>query len=144
MFYLKMVSVVVATLLLAACVANPPNPSKPEEKASTEPVVEKTASEWKLAEGIQRYEAGDFKSASTTLQIALADGLRNKDDEITARKYLAFIHCVSKRERQCRDEFRKVLILDPGFQLQPAEAGHPLWGPVFRKEKEKPAPKPSK
>ena len=49
-----------------------------------------------------------------------------------AHKYLAFIHCSSNRERQCRDEFRKALAVDPALELAPAERGHPVWGPIFR------------
>ena len=30
------------------------------------------------------------------------------------------------------DAFGRALQLDPAFTLTPAEAGHPLWGPVFR------------
>jgi hypothetical protein len=35
----------------------------------------------------------------------------------------------------CRDEFRAALDIDPSMQLEPAEAGHPVWGPVFRSVK---------
>jgi hypothetical protein len=45
------------------------------------------------------------------------------------------MHCVSNQQKLCREEFRKALDADPGFDLTPAEAGHPLWGPVFRKLK---------
>ena len=48
-----------------------------------------------------------------------------------ARKHLAFIHCISGREPECRDEFRKAMEIDPAFELTPAEAGHPAWGPVY-------------
>ena len=64
----------------------------------------------------------------------LATGL-NRSEQVTAHKYLAFIHCTSGREKQCRDEFRKVLDIDPALELEPAEAGHPVWGPVFRSVK---------
>jgi hypothetical protein len=37
--------------------------------------------------------------------------------------------------QQCRDEFRKVLEIDPSFDLRDDEAGHPTWGPVFRSVK---------
>jgi hypothetical protein len=54
---------------------------------------------------------------------------------VTANKYLAFISCVSGRDRQCRAYFRRALELNPSFELEPAEAGHPTWGPVFRNVK---------
>jgi hypothetical protein len=37
----------------------------------------------------------------------------------------------------CREEFRKALTMDPSLELSPAEAGHPVWGPVFRSLKGK-------
>lgn len=95
--------------------------------------------EQKLASGIRSYEDGDYKSSRTALQAALGMGLGGKADQVVAHKYLAFMDCVSGQEKQCREEFRKALEIDPSFDLKPAEAGHPLWGPVFRNVKEKPA-----
>lgn len=85
-----------------------------------------------LSAGIRAYEDGDYRSSSRLLQSALSAGLIMKSDKVAAHKYLAFIHCSQSRERACREEFRKALELDPGLQLTAAEAGHPLWGPVFR------------
>jgi Tfp pilus assembly protein PilF len=93
--------------------------------------------EQKLASGIKSYESGDYKVSEAALQAALGMGLSNKGDQVVAHKYLAFIDCVSGRERQCREEFRKALEIDSDFELKPAEAGHPVWGPVFRSVKEK-------
>ncbi len=90
-----------------------------------------------LAGGIKSYEEGDYQTALITIKKAQEMGLNEKRDQVTAFKYLAFIHCVSGREQQCRDEFRKALTVDPSFELKPAEAGHPVWGPVFRGEKAK-------
>ena len=39
------------------------------------------------------------------------------------------------RVAACHEEFRKALRLDPGLELGAAEAGHPIWGPVFRAAK---------
>lgn len=80
--------------------------------------------------GIKSYENGNYKESARQLQVALDQGLK-KSDQVQAHKYLAFIHCVSGRQAQCRSEFNKALDIDPKFTLQPAEAGHPLWGPVF-------------
>lgn len=88
-----------------------------------------------LAAGVREYEDHNYTEASRSLQASLDAGLKSKSDQIKAHKYLAFIHCVSARERQCRDEFRKALKIDPAFELEPAEAGHPNWGPVFRSVK---------
>ena len=95
--------------------------------------------EQKLASGIKSYEDGDYKNSQAALQAALGMGLSGKTDQVVAHKYLAFMDCVSGREKQCREEFRKALEIDPSFDLKPAESGHPLWGPVFRNVKEKPA-----
>ena len=87
-----------------------------------------------LQAGIKNYDEGRLAPAQANFEGALSAGL-NQRDQITAHKYLAFIHCVSKRERQCRAHFRSALELDPNFELAAAEAGHPMWGPVFRSVK---------
>lgn len=88
-----------------------------------------------LSAGIKSYEAGNYKESAKSLQSALDLGLPDKADQVKARKYLAFVHCISGREKQCRDEFRNALEINPNFELEPAEAGHPQWGPVFRSVK---------
>jgi Tfp pilus assembly protein PilF len=93
-----------------------------------------TKGEQELSTGIRNYEDGKYGEAAKTLQGALDAGL-NSGDQVKAHKYLAFIHCASSREKQCRDEFRKALDLNPSLELEPAEAGHPIWGPVFRSVK---------
>ncbi|MDH4093243.1 MAG: TssQ family T6SS-associated lipoprotein [Betaproteobacteria bacterium] len=84
-----------------------------------------------LKAGIQQYEEGRYADAARQLQAAISQGL-STPDEVRAHKYLAFIHCVSDRVAACREEFRKALSLNPGLELSAAEAGHPIWGPVFR------------
>jgi len=91
--------------------------------------------EQELSTGIRSYEDGNYKNAARSLQTALDTGLTFKNDQIAAHKYLAFIHCAQEREKLCRDEFRTALELDPKFELSTAEAGHPVWGPVFRSVK---------
>lgn len=91
--------------------------------------------EQELSNGIKSYEDGNYKTAAKSLQNALDAGLTFDSDAVRAHKYLAFTHCLSNREKQCRDEFRKALELDSKFDLAPAEAGHPIWGPVFRSVK---------
>ena len=84
---------------------------------------------------MKSYEDGDYRSAARQLQSALSLGLPAFADQATAHKYLAFIACASGRQRACRDEFRKAFEADGNFNLTPAEAGHPVWGPVFRSVK---------
>lgn len=88
--------------------------------------------EQELSAGIKSYEEGNYKVAARSLQNALDSGLAFDSDSVRAHKYLAFIHCLSNREKLCKDEFRKALDLDNKFELEPAEAGHPNWGPAFR------------
>jgi len=84
-----------------------------------------------LVEGLRQFDAGEHDKSSATLQNAIGTGLGDKD-RANAYKHLAFIHCSAGRERACRDEFRKALAADPATQLDAAEAGHPVWGPIFR------------
>ncbi len=84
-----------------------------------------------LWQGIAFYEEGNYRAASRRLLFALEEGL-TVSDRVVAHKYLAFIACVSGRQLTCREEFAIALKLDPAFELDEAEAGHPIWGPVFR------------
>lgn len=90
------------------------------------------SSPFKLA--LQQYEAGNYDESAKNFQGALREGLSDAE-RVSAHKHLAFIHCASSRERQCRDEFRRALAVDPMLELDAAEAGHPVWGPVFRSVK---------
>jgi Tfp pilus assembly protein PilF len=87
-----------------------------------------------LQAGLRQYDEGDYSESVKNLQVAIDQGLTPKE-RANAHKHLAFIHCVENRERLCRDEFRKALAVDPALDLAPAEAGHPIWGPVFRSVK---------
>jgi Tfp pilus assembly protein PilF len=80
---------------------------------------------------LEQYEAGDYPESAKNFHSALREGLADKE-RANAHKHLAFIHCASSRERLCRDEFRRALAVDPALDLEPAEAGHPVWGPIFR------------
>lgn len=104
--------------------AVPPAPSVAASKGGQE-----------LDKGIRSYEDGEYKTAAKQLQAALDLGLDAPRDQAKAHKYLAFIACVSGRKKACRDEFGKALDADPKFDLEPAEAGHPIWGPVWRSVK---------
>ncbi len=95
--------------------------------------------EEKLASGVKSYEEGNYKTSMIAVRAALDMGLKSKDDQVQAHKYLAFMQCISGRDKLCRDEFKAALSINPNFDLKPAEAGHPVWGPVFRSVKGKPA-----
>ena len=94
-------------------------------------LVQSTKAQVTLVEGLRKFDAGEHDASSKSLAAALTLGLSPQDRSL-AHKHLAFIHCTAGREAQCRDEFRKALLADPGTQLDAAEAGHPVWGPIFR------------
>lgn len=132
--------------MLPACVENPfvrhNKPAVVEAREAPKPVAQPVQVPPVLPDkglpdlqaGVSSYEDGDYKLSAKQLQSALALGLDARG-QARARKYLAFMHCVGGRTNLCRDEFRKALEADPGFDLTPAEAGHPTWGPVYRKVK---------
>ena len=103
------------------------------------PVFRSLKGETPLSAGLRQYEEGNYAESAKTLQGAIERGMPDKD-RVKAHKHLAFIHCASNRESQCRDEFRRALALDPALRLTAAEAGHPAWGPVFRSLKGEPPP----
>jgi Tfp pilus assembly protein PilF len=81
--------------------------------------------------GLKQFDDGEHDASAKSLQTALERGLPPKD-QVNAYKHLAFIHCANNRVGACREEFAKALTMDPALELSPAEAGHPVWGPVFR------------
>lgn len=116
------------TLLLAGCASEPARQIGLSRLAIGE--AEKT-----LLAGIAHYEDGNYGPALRDLHRALDLGLKFTSDAVQAHKHLAFIHCVSGRPVSCRRAFDAALKLAPGFELSKAEAGHPMWGPVFAEAK---------
>jgi Tfp pilus assembly protein PilF len=86
-----------------------------------------------LLAGLRAYEDGQYKEAEQALGRALDSGLTSARDRATAHKHLAFVYCTSERVAECERAFREALAADPTFALGKAEAGHPQWGPVYRK-----------
>lgn len=126
----RTVALLTAAVLLAGCESAPVKGIQQTFKG----VFQGSQGEADLNAGIKSYENGSYAEAAKQLQSALDQGL-GKSGQLQAHKHLAFIHCASGRQGPCRNEFRKALAVDPAFDLTPAEAGHPLWGPVFAKEK---------
>ncbi|MCL4746875.1 MAG: TssQ family T6SS-associated lipoprotein [Burkholderiaceae bacterium] len=96
----------------------------------------KRPSELALRSAIDLYEDGKFDEAARAIQNAReiwSDP--EKEVRIEAHKIAAFSYCVTNRRTQCRRQFDALLRIEPGFQLKPTEAGHPLWGPVFQQAK---------
>ena len=126
MVNIRVLILLLATLLTAGCQTGP-------FKAFGAP---RNAGNSYLEEGVLNYEEGNYRIAKRRLQFALEDGL-SRPDRVKAHKYLAFIACVSNQQLTCREEFAIALELDPKFELSAAEAGHPIWGPMFKSVKEK-------
>ncbi|MET0855907.1 MAG: TssQ family T6SS-associated lipoprotein [Telluria sp.] len=87
-----------------------------------------------LKEGIALYNNGEYNGAIKRLGMADVAG-GSKATQLEALKYSAFSYCVTSRQPLCRQQFDKALKLDPSFDLELGEHGHPLWGPVFVKAK---------
>ncbi|MDP1648290.1 MAG: TssQ family T6SS-associated lipoprotein [Rubrivivax sp.] len=121
---------VAALALLAGCDSLPQTPL-PATVGLAE-LMERPA-ERALFEGIRAYDDGQYAQAETALRKALAAGLRSGRDQASAHKLLGFITCTSERLAECEVAFRAARAADPAFQLSRPEAGHPTWGPVYRK-----------
>jgi Tfp pilus assembly protein PilF len=129
----QVAAVATLALLLAACAAPPPAPlAAPAASGGLADLMERPA-ERALFEGIRAYDDGQYAAAEVALRKALASGLRSGRDQAGAHKLLAFITCTSERPTECEAAFRAARAADPAFSLSRAEAGHPQWGPVYRK-----------
>jgi len=113
----------IASMLIAACAQQPVGlvdmTDRPAEKA--------------LLAGWRAYDDAQYAQAEAQLNAALAAGLASPRDRAAAHKYLAFIACTSERTAQCESEFRRARAADPAFVLTRSEAGHPVWGPVYKR-----------
>lgn len=118
------VAILLATLLLVGC----------QTEVVQEFPLTKFKAENMLDSGIRQYDNGEYRLAARTIQGALDAGLTTRS-QVRAHKYLAFIHCIGGEQRQCREEFREALQAEPTLDLKPEEAGHPIWGPVFKSVK---------
>ena len=120
-----------ALVMLTGC-ATPPPPAPPRPPTGLAELMERPA-ERALIDGIRAYDDGQYPQAETALRQALTAGLASGRDRASAHKLLAFITCTSERPAECEAAFRAARAADPAFALNRSEAGHPLWGPVYRK-----------
>lgn len=97
--------------------------------------VEKSHAEQALDKGIALFDEGKY--AAAIKKIKGSPEIWNDSDELKVRahKYLAFSYCVSEQRALCRKQFEKLLVLSPGFELDAAEANHPIWGAEFKRAK---------
>jgi Flp pilus assembly protein TadD len=129
--------------LLTGCASTPfgaaaKTPSSPTHTDSAAPAAAATnapaPAQSGLKEGIALYNNGDYNDAIKRLAAADVTG-GSKATQLEALKYTAFSYCLTSRQTLCRQQFEKALKLDPSFDLEVGEHGHPLWGPVFTKAK---------
>jgi Tfp pilus assembly protein PilF len=124
---IRLALILILTVNLAAGCAN---------RSFRDIFLTKTAGSSYFEEGIRNYEEGNYRTSARRLQYALEEGL-TRPDRVKAHKYLAFIACVSGQQLTCREEFSIAVELDPSFELDAAESGHPIWGPVYKSVKAK-------
>lgn len=118
--------------LVAGCASKPTPAPAPTPATGLAELMERPA-ERALIDGIRSYDDGQYPAAEAALRKALAAGLRSPRDQASAHKLLAFITCTSNRPAECEAAFRAARAADPAFALSRSEAGHPQWGPVYRK-----------
>lgn len=123
---LRAVATLVLSAVLAGCVMPPPAPQGLMD------VAERPAEKALLA-GMRAYDDAQYPQAEKLLTQSLKDGLASPRDRAVAHKHLAFIYCTSERMPACEAEFRAARVDDPAFALSKSEAGHPQWGPVWRR-----------
>ncbi len=123
---LSRVAIASALLWLAACAQVPSAPlglldvvSRPAEKS--------------LLAGLKAYDDAQYDIAERLFKESLAAGLASPRDRAEAHKKLAFIDCAAGRLAECESEFRLARESDRTFALDKSEAGHPVWGPVYKK-----------
>ena len=88
-----------------------------------------------LMGAMRSYDEADYPSVERQANEAMKLGLRSPRDVATAHKLRAFVYCTSNRLAACEAEFRAARLADPAFALSKAEAGHPVWGPVYLKSR---------
>jgi len=101
------------------------------EAAQGKPTAPLAKAEQLLADGLLKYEAGDFTESQRLLEASLKEGLKSQADQVRAMKHVAFCLCLAGKYPACRAQFLKIFEVDANFDLTPAEAGHPNWTKTF-------------
>jgi len=115
---------------LAACETAPP-----QAPVGLTDLTERPA-ERALMGALRAYDDADYPAVERQANEAMKLGLRSNRDVATAHKLRAFVYCTSNRLAACEAEFRAARTADPNFVLSKAEAGHPVWGPVYLKSRQ--------
>ncbi len=125
-------SLLTAALLLSGCatIQTMENPFKAEPVAAENPAAKSA-----LGAGIALYNHGHYSAAIKKLGSSSDIWKADNKVQLEALKYMAFSYCVTSQPAACKQQFDKAFKLDPAFDLEPGEKGHPLWGPVFDQAK---------
>jgi Tfp pilus assembly protein PilF len=118
-----------ALAVLAGCATPPPRPIGVSE-------ISERPAERALLNAMRAYDEADYGATERQADEALRLGLQSVRDVALAHKLRAFVYCTSNRIPACEEEFRAARAADPGFALTRAEAGHPVWGPVYVKSRQ--------
>ncbi len=113
-------------------------------KVLSAPVIKEiTPAERLMSDAMKAYDDADYPTAIKLLQDVQKEKL-SPTEQIRTLKFTAFSYCLTNHVTMCRNEFEKILLLNPAFELDAAEAGHPSWGPAFRAVKTKQKQTPAK
>jgi Tfp pilus assembly protein PilF len=123
-----------AALVILAALAGCETPP-PSTQVGLTDLTERPA-ERALMGAMRAYDDADYPAVERQANEAMKLGLRSQRDVATAHKLRAFVYCTSNRLAACEAEFRAARAADPAFALSHAEAGHPVWGPVYLKSRQ--------
>ena len=124
-----------AALALFGALTACETPQAPQQPLGLTDLTERPA-ERALMGAMRAYDDADYPAVERQANEAMKLGLRSNRDVATAHKLRAFVYCTSNRLAACADEFRAARAADPNFVLSKAEAGHPVWGPVYQKTRQ--------
>jgi tetratricopeptide (TPR) repeat protein len=135
-----LLSAVLLCSLMTACTSTKPTPPLAPPPPPPTVVINPTtpvpsAGQIVLSAGIELYNSGQYQQAIKKLQTIVDNTNEDFLTQTNAYKYTSFSLCVLGRKAPCRENFEKLLRLNPSFELTQAEAGHPIWGPVFKQAK---------
>jgi len=113
----------------------PPAAVQPPQPPQPPPPPQPSAAEKELADAVELYDKGEYDATIAKLRSLTEGSAADPQIHVKALKYLAFSYCLTRRTTLCRRQFDAAFKLDPNFDLEPAERGHPLWGPTFERAK---------
>ena len=130
LYRVRWLAALVGAVFLHGCAQSPA--AKPVEPVGLIDISERPAEKALLA-GLRSYDDAQYGEAEKNFSEALKVGLVSSKDRAAAHKHLAFIYCTSRREALCEAAFKAARTALPSFTLSKSEAGHPLWGPVYKR-----------